>query len=97
MQVRSGGQQRSSKDNQEVCESRNSCSLVGGQILLSCRKIQINFSKKSYSVIFWMVFLDSLCDSWSLPMMKVTDLAPLCKQENFSNEITGLNNIPVVS
>lgn len=43
--IRSGGQQGSSKTNWEVCESWNSCCLVGGQILLSCHKIQIHFSK----------------------------------------------------
>ncbi len=33
-----------------------------------------------------MWFLDSVSDSWSVPMMKMTDLSILCMWENLKNQ-----------
>ncbi len=59
------------------------------QILISCNQMEINYLKiiQCDSLDF---FFDSVSHSWSVHMMKITDLSILCKWENLKSQILTL-------
>ncbi len=84
IQVTSGGQRSLLKKKLQVCESQQSCSFVGDQILIFHHNLQIN-SLKILQCDFLDFFSYFVSHSWGIPMMKITGLSHLFKWENLHN------------